>query len=122
MQMTAPLDLSILETLVGSDADVVANVLTVFIDSIESSAQELRAGMDDREANRVQRAAHRIKSPSLAIGAVPLGLLCEKLEVAAAHGEWQQMRALFDDFDSRWRDVRCSAQAIIDATVHDITR
>jgi HPt (histidine-containing phosphotransfer) domain-containing protein len=78
----------------------VAGLLTTWLRSVSGGEGALREGVARRDGARVRAAAHLIKSPSLSVGALALGLLCAQIEEAASRGDWPQLEALLPAFDS----------------------
>ena len=109
------LDVSILHALIGEDPDVVVQIITTYLGSIGPAAVELRDGVAKRDAKRVRAAAHLIKSPSLSVGALPLGHLCGALERAASDEDWQAVSVSFASFDSTVARLEHAARACIDS-------
>src|SRR5262249_6176977 len=68
--------------------DIGAAAMRDILDSYLRDAPEriaaLRAGLAAREASRVEREAHSLKSSSATVGAMPIAALAERLEHAAA--------------------------------------
>jgi HPt (histidine-containing phosphotransfer) domain-containing protein len=92
-------DITVLHGLIGDDPTAVVDVLGAYLQSMEAAARELRDAIATRDAPRVRAAAHRIKSPSLLVGATALGELSQRLEHAATGAEWSTVAELFRSFD-----------------------
>ncbi|MDZ7750655.1 MAG: ATP-binding protein [Gammaproteobacteria bacterium] len=82
-EMTAAVDITVLERLVGDDADAVRSVLVSFLESARNSAAELEQAFAAAHVGRVGAVAHRLKSAAHAVGAADLGAACEGVEQAA---------------------------------------
>jgi HPt (histidine-containing phosphotransfer) domain-containing protein len=79
----AVLDLDVLRRLVGDEADTAILMLADYGQSLQSSLQSLRQAEANGELAEVGRIAHRLKSSSRAVGALPFGDLCAELENAS---------------------------------------
>jgi HPt (histidine-containing phosphotransfer) domain-containing protein len=99
-------DITVLHALIGHDHAAVVDVLGAYIQSMEAAARELREAIATRDGPRVRAAAHRIKSPSLLVGAAPLGDLSQRLEHAAIGAEWPVVGELFQSFDGLFAQVQ----------------
>jgi HPt (histidine-containing phosphotransfer) domain-containing protein len=99
-------DITVLHALIGHDPAAVADVLGAYIQSMEVAAPELREAIATIDAPRVRAAAHRIKSPSLLIGAAALGDLSQRIEHAATGAEWPAIAELFRSFDRLFAQVQ----------------
>lgn len=105
------LDVTCLKALVGDDPATVGALLETYLGSLEDSAASLRTGMAEGDADKVRAAAHRLKSPSLSVGAIPLGELCASLERAAQDGKWDCLAALYAGFREAVDGVQRAALA-----------
>jgi HPt (histidine-containing phosphotransfer) domain-containing protein len=86
-----PLDLSVLESMFGDDADLRAAILEEFANSATPYMEELDAAVASQSLEGVKSLAHKLKSSSRTVGAVALGNLCEALEKSAPMGNWQSL-------------------------------
>ncbi|MEO8358911.1 MAG: response regulator [Vicinamibacteria bacterium] len=77
-----PIDVAVLEELVGRDPNVIREFLRAFWLSTAATTAELREAFLRQDWARVADLAHRLKSPAKSVGALPLAALCEDLEQA----------------------------------------
>ncbi len=86
------LDLSVLQSIVGEDPQVVMDILRDFKHNAAQDAQALRAACSDGAGTTASAVAHKLKSSARSVGALQLGALCEELEHSGAqqHGRWLQ--------------------------------
>ena len=78
-----PADLNVLAELVGTDPEVIDEVLKTFLGSTARTAAELGEGVAGGSSRAVSAAAHKLKSAARSIGAHRLAGLCEEMELAA---------------------------------------
>jgi CheY-like chemotaxis protein len=78
-----PADLNVLAELVGTDPEVIDEVLKTFLSSTAQTAVELGEGVASGSSRAVSGAAHKLKSAARSIGAHRLAGLCQELELAA---------------------------------------
>ncbi len=91
--MTAlALDLSVLESMFGDDAELRGAILEEFKHSSIPYMAELDQAVSAADIDGVKSLAHKLKSSSRTIGASPLGDLCEQLEELAPQGNWEQIK------------------------------
>ncbi len=84
---TAPVvDVSVLESLIGDDPQVVREFLGDFRSSARRLAEQLQAAGAADDARQVGALAHRLKSASRSVGAGALGDACAELENACRTG------------------------------------
>lgn len=94
------IDLAVLATLVGDDAQVQRDILLEFQRCSLEDASALRAACADGAGAVGAALAHRLKSAARSVGAARLGALCETMERAGggASADWlQAWMAGFDD-------------------------
>jgi len=82
MQAPQHLQITVLAGLVGDDPAVIREFLADFQISARSAAEEIRQAREAGDLAQVGATAHRLKSSSRAVGALPLGNLCAELEKA----------------------------------------
>ncbi len=78
----APLDISVLTTLVGNESDVIREFLHDFRLSATEIIAELTTTADKLPQNQAKAAAHKLKSSAYAVGAIQLADLCAQVERA----------------------------------------
>lgn len=77
------LDLSVLEQLVGRDKSVHAELLSAFGESLRQATFDLQSASLRDDVTTIAGIAHRLKSSSRAVGALPFAEICSELERAA---------------------------------------
>jgi HPt (histidine-containing phosphotransfer) domain-containing protein len=81
------LDAAVLERLLGwVGRDRVAQLIGLFLESSSGRVSDVRSGLADGEAQRIERAAHSLKSSAGNLGASRLHFLAAQLEEVAAGG------------------------------------
>ncbi|MGH1372721.1 MAG: Hpt domain-containing protein [Cellvibrionaceae bacterium] len=88
------LDLSVLESMFGDDAELRGAILEEFKHSSIPYMAEFDEAVSLGNAEGVKSLAHKLKSSSRTVGACPLGDLCEQLESKAPQADWQEITAL----------------------------
>ncbi|MDP1890847.1 MAG: GAF domain-containing protein [Gemmatimonadaceae bacterium] len=86
MQAMQHLQITVLASLVGDDPAVIREFLADFQASARSAAEEIQQARESGDLAQVGATAHRLKSSSRAVGALPLGELCAELEKAGKLG------------------------------------
>lgn len=77
---TAAVDVSVLQSLVGHDAETVRKFLADYLASARRLAGEVRAALAAGDTRHAGAIAHKLKSSSRSVGALALGDLCAELE------------------------------------------
>jgi CheY-like chemotaxis protein/HPt (histidine-containing phosphotransfer) domain-containing protein len=95
-----PVEVSILEELVGNDPDVISEFLRDFRTSAARIAADLRAACNAGQTAAAGAAAHKLKSSARSVGARALGELCAEMEQAGKAGDIQALNALLPRFES----------------------
>lgn len=101
----ATVDLRVLQRLVGDDPGVVCEMLRDYLASAREQAGLLRRAYDLGDPRQVGALVHKLKSASLAVGALRLGELCAAMELPTQ-----------TDFDAVGND-HAHFNGVFDATV-----
>ena len=94
-----PVDVSMLESLVGSDPAVIVDFLSDFRASAHLIGTALIAVCRAADAVNVGAQAHKLKSSSRSVGAAALGDLCDRLEAAGKAGHLDTLGLLCPMFE-----------------------
>ncbi|MCC2681997.1 MAG: multi-sensor hybrid histidine kinase [Nitrosospira multiformis] len=95
-----PVDVHILEQLVGNDPGVISEFLQDFRVSARKTADELRAAYQAGDAKTAGSIAHKLKSSARSVGALQLGELCAQMEQAGKAGDMTRLNELLPRFES----------------------
>jgi two-component system sensor histidine kinase/response regulator len=95
-----PVDVSILERLVGNDPAVINECLQSFRTSATKTAAELKIAYHAGQAAEVAVAAHKLKSSARSVGALTLGDLCAGMEEAGSANQTAELATLFLPFET----------------------
>ncbi|MEO8767493.1 MAG: ATP-binding protein [Nitrosospira sp.] len=93
-----PVDIRILEQLVGNDPAVINECLRSFQASAATTAAELNAAYHAGKATQIEAAAHKLKSSARSVGALALGEMCAGMEEACATNRTEELAAFFHPF------------------------
>ncbi|WP_409522470.1 PAS domain S-box protein [Nitrincola sp. MINF-07-Sa-05] len=94
----SPLNLNVLEKMIGNDPDTIRDFLQDFQQSATQIAEELIQGYESEDLKRTESAAHKLKSSARSFGAMQLGELCESIEQAARGMQTTLLDELLPDF------------------------
>jgi HPt (histidine-containing phosphotransfer) domain-containing protein len=95
-----PIDVSVLEGLVGDDPALVREFLEDFRSSASKITLELRAACATGQTTAAVAAAHKLKSSALAVGAFALGELCATMEEEGKGGDRDALKVLLPRFEA----------------------
>jgi two-component system sensor histidine kinase/response regulator len=98
--MAGPVDVRVLEALVGDDPAVISEFLQDFRASSVKIATELRAAYQAGQTAVVAAAAHKLKSSARSVGALALGELCAQMEQAGKAGDTAALTTLLPRFET----------------------
>ncbi|WP_206956496.1 ATP-binding protein [Trinickia acidisoli] len=96
-------DINVLKGIVGDDDETVQALLVEYVECSAELAEQLRARLADGRAHEAAAIAHKLKSSSRSIGALPLGDLCAEIEACASTGEVDGFERLGTLFDASYR-------------------
>ncbi|MET0543030.1 MAG: Hpt domain-containing protein [Variovorax sp.] len=109
---SAPVDLGVLDALLGNDPVAVAEVLAAFRTSTLEIRDGLRVALAAGSMRRVADGAHKLRSAAQSIGAAGLGDLCAAAEVRAERGQVDAAAAAIARLDEEIEAVLCCLGAI----------
>jgi PAS domain S-box-containing protein len=97
--MLAPVDISALEALVGTDPSVIQEFLREFAASAAQAGLELVAACRMQQPKHAAQIAHRLKSSARSVGASSLGDLCAGIEAAGNAADLPALAGLLPAFE-----------------------
>ncbi|MFZ2307198.1 MAG: CHASE3 domain-containing protein [Rhodoferax sp.] len=100
-----PVDVKVLEALVGSDITVLCEFLRDFRTSSARAAGDLRTAHASGLTATVQALAHKLKSSARAVGALRLGGLCAELEAAGQENNAAGLNLIEPQFEKEFARV-----------------
>jgi CheY-like chemotaxis protein/HPt (histidine-containing phosphotransfer) domain-containing protein len=95
-----PVDISVLEGLVGNEPEIVQEFLHDFRASSGRIAGELRSACEAGDPQAAGAAAHKLKSSARSVGALELGELSARMEQAGKAGDIEGLKVLLPQFDA----------------------
>lgn len=101
----APVDVRVLEELVGRDPLVIQELHVHFQASARQIAVLLRQHCAHRQSLLVSEQAHKLGSAARAVGALGLGIRCAEMEIAGATGDTENLAQL-------WISFECELEAV----------
>jgi two-component system, sensor histidine kinase and response regulator len=96
---SGPVQVSVLEALVGTDPQLIQDFLQAFGVSAGRSATELAEACAKQRSKDAAEIAHKLKSSARSVGALRLGELCAAIEVAGIAGDLTLLTELCPDFE-----------------------
>jgi signal transduction histidine kinase/CheY-like chemotaxis protein len=102
----APVDVGVLEDLIGSDRTVVRSFLDHFAKSADQAADELIAACNAEQPRLAAAVAHKLKSAAYSVGAARLGTLCVDIEAAGNDNATARLQSLLPAFEAELRSVQ----------------
>ena len=119
-QADAVVDIGVLKSIVGDDRETVQALLMEYIECSAELAEQLHEHLATGRAREAASVAHKLKSSSRSIGALPLGELCAEIEAAASQGDAAGFDQLGAQFNASYRHAIEIARGI--AMTIDIER
>ena len=102
----APVNVHVLEELIGNDPEMIKEMLLDFRASSEKIATELHAAYQTGQFAVVGSLAHKLKSSARSIGAFALGELCAEMEQAGKKNDTEALTVLLPLFDAQLVSVK----------------
>ncbi|WP_096603359.1 response regulator [Calothrix sp. NIES-2100] len=100
-----------LQAMAGSDGDsLVAELIQVYLEDTPERIQTIKDAVAVGDRSKLQKAAHALRSPSVSIGAVHLGDICETLENAAPEQSLEELSGLVNQLETEYSDVVAALQ------------
>ncbi|MDG0025813.1 ATP-binding protein [Trinickia sp. Y13] len=96
-------DIGVLKSIVGDDRETVQALLMEYIECSAELAEQLHGHLANGRAGEAASVAHKLKSSSRSIGALPLGELCAEIEAAASKGDAAGFEQLGAQFNASYR-------------------
>ena len=94
-----PVNVHVLEELVGDDAEMIREMLLDFRASAEKIAAELHTAYQTGQLAAAGALAHKLKSSARSVGALALGELCAAMEQAGKRSDAAELAVLLPQFD-----------------------
>lgn len=107
-----PVDVSVLEGLVGHDRSILLDFLDMFQASTATIAYEFVTACSKREAVAAGAQAHKLKSSARAVGAMQLGHICALLEKAGRESDLKSLILLQPRFEAELRAVNTAIDGL----------
>jgi HPt (histidine-containing phosphotransfer) domain-containing protein len=107
------LDPAVLKRLVGDDPTILHDVLSNYAHAATQAAVELRAAAAAKEQAQVAFAAHKLKSSSRTVGAMPLGDLCAELELTGKRNDGPAVERCMAQFETLFAEVEKELGALL---------
>ena len=86
-QLPSPLDFSALLEMLGGDKQVVASLLSKFVDELTTDLAASELAITDQDAEALRQIAHRIKGTSANLHALMLSAAARELEQACTEAD-----------------------------------
>ena len=86
-QLDSPLDFSALLEMLGGDKQVVASLLSKFVDELTTDLAASELAITDQDAEALRQIAHRIKGTSANLHALMLSAAARELEQACTEAD-----------------------------------
>jgi CheY-like chemotaxis protein/HPt (histidine-containing phosphotransfer) domain-containing protein len=102
---TLPVDVTVLENLVGNDPAVILEFQNDFQVSAKKIALQLISACVEHQPIRAGEQAHKLMSSARAVGALALGELCAQIETAGKAGDTDMLTTLLPLFEIQLNTV-----------------
>ncbi|MEO5364291.1 MAG: Hpt domain-containing protein [Magnetococcus sp. DMHC-8] len=96
------------------DTEDFLRILTLYLHKLPTRVAEVRGALAGRDAPALARAAHPLKSSSRQMGALLLGGLCERLELAGQAGTPEQVAELDTPLEQEAAAVQTALRWVVE--------
>ena len=86
-QLPSPIDLSALLEMLGGDKQIVASLLSKFVDELTTDLAASELAITDQDAEALRQIAHRVKGTSANLHALMLSAAARELEQACTEAD-----------------------------------
>jgi signal transduction histidine kinase/CheY-like chemotaxis protein/HPt (histidine-containing phosphotransfer) domain-containing protein len=106
-------DVAVLNEIFGDDPPTARRFLADYRDSATQLAAEMRAAHDTGDMRQIGSIAHKLKSASRSVGALPLGDLCAELENVCRTGTREAVGQGIEQFETELREVSAQIDLLV---------
>jgi len=98
----------------GGDEDpgLVFDLIETFLEDAPRHLREMIRAFDEGDLDRMQRAAHTLKSSSASMGGIALHEVCRDMETAARGGDTRTYHRLTDTCHEAFREFEQALRAV----------
>lgn len=108
------IDFSVLQAITENDAELMNELLTMFVETAKADSQRLQQALQSREHQTIETLAHRVKGSAAMIGATAFADICGEIEQQARLGT-QDYQGLLAMFQRVYQQTIADAQSKISA-------
>ncbi|MCW8955741.1 MAG: CHASE domain-containing protein [Gammaproteobacteria bacterium] len=110
----AILDVAILKSMVGNDADTLRDFLSSFLENLQIQTRSMTAAFTSGDHKLLATVVHKLKSSSYAVGAQVMGNLCEQLEASIKADDKTAVSQTMKNIESAQLDVSKEIRRLLD--------
>lgn len=110
-QLQGPLDTAALDELRDYGAEILIELIDIFLDDTPNRLRELQAAVMAGDAHATEQAAHALKSACAQLGAANLSTMCRDLEAKGRAGDLDGAPALVVRALTEWQRVESALTA-----------
>ncbi|MDZ4255191.1 MAG: Hpt domain-containing protein, partial [Sulfuritalea sp.] len=107
------LDVAVLRRLVGDDPAVLHDFLAEYARTAAQAVTALRAAAAAKDHAQIAAIAHKLKSSSRSVGALPLGDLCAELENTGKRNDGQAVERCMAQFETLFAEVEVELTSLL---------
>jgi HPt (histidine-containing phosphotransfer) domain-containing protein len=100
----------VLRQIFGGNLAAERQAIALFWEHAGKDLADLSGAVAGRVAPELQRAAHRMKGASAALGANGVAVVCEALEAAGREQDWTPVAGLMAEFEREWQMLEAYCQ------------
>ncbi|AUT04353.1 histidine kinase [Nostoc sp. CENA543] len=98
----------------GNEADnMIAEVIQIYLEDTPATVQQIKDALAAGERDKLKKASHALRSPSVSIGALNLGKLCANIEDVADKQTLEQLSSLVDQLEREYNNVVNALQFLL---------
>ncbi len=87
-----PIDLSSISGMLGGDAEMLADLISTFIDDTPHRLADMHQALNNTDPDQLYVAAHTLKSSSANFGALQMSEICKQIEAISKKNNWEESK------------------------------
>ena len=113
-EVSEPIDISVIKSLVGDDAGLISRFYKQFIDTTPDNIAEIKRSIEAGDVDDIKSFAHKLKSSSKAIGAKRMTEICQSFETMPLEYSTSYAHELLNDLSAEFVNSRDYIEALLE--------
>ncbi|BAB73978.1 response regulator [Anabaena sp. FACHB-709] len=97
----------------GGGSSIITELIQLYLEDTPAKIQAIQDAATLEDRSQLARIAHALRSPSVSIGAINLGKICETVEDEAKEQSMDQLTALVNQLNNEYQNVVAALKTLI---------